>query len=53
MRSALQLGVDDYFVKPFQPAQLIDSVLFLRDRRLRWQTRGLVEPMPASVSETT
>ncbi len=52
MRSALQLGVDDYFVKPFQPAQLIDSVLFLRDRRLRWHASDLLEPIPATVDET-
>lgn len=31
MPSALQLGVDDYFVQAFQPAQLIDSILFLRE----------------------
>lgn len=52
MRSALQLGVDDYFVKPYQPALLIDSVLFLRDRRLRWQAAGLMDPMPTEVNET-
>jgi two-component system response regulator YesN len=37
LQSALQLGADDYFVKPAEPARIMESVAFMANRVRRWK----------------
>jgi two-component system, response regulator YesN len=41
LRSAISLGADDFFLKPFKTSELIASISHLRDKRRRWQVSGL------------